>query len=144
MIALLLLQAVTFQTYVDEARAKLGIDKPIATHVYNEHYPSPEGDIAAFTHAGRIYVWDDALAQASRDAQRVIAYHETCHIYLEYLQDTAKTPFQKHLVHSLQRQCTVETLGNDLGRILRKLGRGTYGSRLGTVRWWRNQCQRSR
>jgi hypothetical protein len=139
---MLLLQAALFSSMVDDARIKLGLDKPIAIHTYTEEAKHPEvpGEVVAYVNYPRgIYVWDRTLAAASRDAQKVIAYHEACHIYLQTLARDARTPFQKHLVHSLVKQCTKETLGDDFRRILKRLENGYY-SRLGTFLWWREQC----
>jgi hypothetical protein len=142
LVPLLLLQVATFQTYVDEARVKLGLTQPITIHVYEEEVNGPgwDGPLVAwvpYSRPNRINVWNTALQQASNDALKVIAYHETCHHYLRAQELAATTKFQQDLVHELERFCTVRTLGQDFERILRRLKYNSYGDRLGTVLWWR-------
>lgn len=145
LIPLLLLQVATFQSYVDEARVKLGLKQPLIVETYTKEIDLGEGPVMAWVPhqtPNRIRVWNTTLAKASRDAQKVIAYHETCHHYLMKMElDARGDEFRADLVHELQRFCTIRTLGRDLNNILRKLGNGTYGNRLSTVTWWRRHRQ---
>ena len=140
MIPLLLLQVALFHSYVDEARGKLGL-APVEVVPYSERYDFGDGPIVAWVpdRPNTIYVWDKMLEDAESDALHILAYHESCHLLFSGLEKRATTPYQRKLLHTLTRHCTIEAMEHEFDRILRRARRDSYVNRLRTVIWWRNR-----
>jgi len=143
MIPFLLLQAALFHSYVDEARVRLGL-APVEVVLFSEHYDVGDGPVVAFVpdRPNTVYILDSFLREAEPDAQRIVAYHESCHLLFSELERRATTPYQRRLIHYLERSCTVAAMEHEFDRILRRARRDSYVNRLRTVNWWRNQCRK--
>jgi hypothetical protein len=68
-----------------------------------------------------IWVKADFLQRATDDAQRIIAYHEVCHLFLSKGEPLEPDDFRYQVVHLAVHGCVQALLGKDTPEVLGQL-----------------------